>query len=53
MRTPDFEHSTLRVLRGEKPERVPLFELFMNDTIYTQLAGHGRRDDSRLEHICA
>ena len=51
MRTPDFEHNTLRVLRGEKPERVPLFELFMNDTIYTQLAGHGRRDDSRLEHM--
>lgn len=51
MRTPDFENNTLRVLRGEKPNRVPLFELFMNDTIYTELAGHGRQDDTQLGHM--
>lgn len=51
MRTPDFENNTLRVLRGEKPERVPLFELFMNDPIYTRLAGHGLQEDTQLGHM--
>ena len=42
MRIPDFENNTLRVL---------LFELFMNDTIYTQLAGHGLQDDTQLGYM--
>ena len=51
MRTPDFENNTLRVLRGEKPERVPLFELFMNDPVHTRLAGHGLQEDTQLGHM--
>ncbi len=41
MRRPDFEHNLLRVLRGEKPERATLYELFLNDEYYERLAGHG------------
>ena len=33
MRTPDFEHNLLKILRREKAERATLFELFLNDTI--------------------
>ena len=48
---PEVERQDLRVLRGEKPERVPLFELFMNDPIYTRLAGHGLQEDTQLGHM--
>ena len=41
MRKPDFEHNTLRALRGEIPERPTLFELFLNETMYRNFAGHG------------
>ena len=40
MREPNFEGNLLRVLRGEKPQRATLFELFMNPTMYRYLAGH-------------
>ena len=48
MRTPDFENNTLRILQGKKPQRATLFELFMNDTFYRTMAGHGPVDDTRL-----
>ena len=48
MRTPDFENNTLRILQGGKPERIALFELFMNDTFYRTVTGHGPVDDTRL-----
>lgn len=38
MRKPDFEN-LLKVLRREKPSRPTLFEFFMNDVIYSELAG--------------
>lgn len=41
MRKPDFENNLLRVLRGEKPQRATMFELFLNDALYEELAGHG------------
>ncbi len=40
MREPNFEGNLLRVLRGERPQRATLFELFMNPTMYRHLAGH-------------
>lgn len=40
MRRPDFERNTLRALRGGKPERAVLFELFLNADLYARLAGH-------------
>lgn len=41
MRTPDFEHNLLPALRGEKPARATLFELFLYQELYETLAGHG------------
>lgn len=44
-RTPDFENNLLRVLKKEKPQRATLFEMFMNNDIYTYLAGHGAPEE--------
>lgn len=41
MRKPDFEHNLLPALRGEKPQRATLFELFLYEDLYIKLAGHG------------
>lgn len=37
-RTPDFEHNMLKVLRGERPERGTLFELFLSEKYLRLLA---------------
>lgn len=47
MRKPDF-NELLKVLHREKPSRPVLFEFFMNDNIYQQLAGvklHNENDN--------
>lgn len=51
MRKPDFEHNTLRILRGQKAERATLFELFLNPEFYERLAGRKPADSSRLEQL--
>ena len=40
---PDF-NQLLRVLKGEKPDRPVLFELFLNDDLYSQLADSSQYD---------
>ena len=37
-RTPDFEHNMLKILRGERPERGTLFELFLSEKYLRLLA---------------
>ena len=51
MRTPDFEHNLLKILRREKAERATLFELFLNDTIYEVLAGHPQQEEGAVGHL--
>lgn len=51
MRQPDFERNLLRVLRGEKPQRATLFELFLNPTFYERLAGHGVQEPGELGYL--
>lgn len=41
----------LRVLKGEKPERATLFELFLNNDLYCHLAGHKAAEESPLGHL--
>ncbi|MBQ8610493.1 MAG: hypothetical protein IJ412_02170 [Oscillospiraceae bacterium] len=50
MRKPDFEHNLLRALRGERPERATMFELFLYDELYERLAGHGWDGKTRLSY---
>lgn len=50
-RTPDF-NNILKVLNRQKPDRPTLFEFFLNDTLYQQLAGFRIAENaSRLERI--
>lgn len=51
MRRPDFEHNTLRALRGGKPERATLFELFLNNDMYAHLAGHKPLEEGYGGHL--
>ncbi len=51
MRKPDFEHNTLRILNGQKPERATLFEIFLNTEFYERLAGRKAKDATRLEQL--
>lgn len=51
MRKPDFEHNTLKILRGQKAERATLFEIFLNTEFYERLAGRKAKDASRLEQL--
>jgi uroporphyrinogen decarboxylase len=51
MRKPDYEHNTLRILRGQKAERATLFEIFLNTEFYERLAGRKAKDASRLEQL--
>lgn len=44
-RTPDF-NNLLKVLNRQKPERPTLFEFFLNDSLYQQLAGYQIREDA-------
>ena len=46
MRTPDFTHNLLPILKGGRAERATIFELFLNDDFYARLAGHGPVDDT-------
>lgn len=48
MPAPDFERNTLRVLRGEKPERTTLCEIGICMSYYEYMAGHKRQDASLL-----
>ncbi len=46
-RKPDF-NNLLKLLRREKPDRPTLFEFFLNDALYSRLAGediNGQKDD--------
>lgn len=47
---PDIEN-LLRVLRGEKTDKVPLFELFMDDPISEYFAGHPADETDELGHL--
>lgn len=51
MRTPDFEHNMLRILKKEKAERATLFELFLNGPIYEVLAGHCQQEAGILGYL--
>lgn len=49
---PDFERNTLRILRGEKAERVVLFDFFLNDQYYRKLAGRDPNPADELDYTC-
>jgi len=53
-REPNFDNM-LKVLKGELPERPTLFELFMNDELYSRLAGEkivAGMDPLTADRIC-
>ncbi|MGN0742253.1 MAG: uroporphyrinogen decarboxylase family protein [Candidatus Fimadaptatus sp.] len=47
---PDFSRF-LKMLRHEPVERPVLFELFLNEPLYRELAGYAPADDSTLAHL--
>lgn len=47
---PDFGRF-LKMLRHEPVDRPVLFELFLNEPLYQELAGHGPADDSQTAHL--
>ncbi len=51
MRRPDFEANTLRILKGELPQRATLFEIFLNRELYERLAGRRAEPYEGLEKL--
>ncbi|MBQ6706007.1 MAG: hypothetical protein IJN07_00655 [Clostridia bacterium] len=48
-RVPDFNNNLLRVLKGEKPQRATLFELFLSDGHYSLLAGRNCNGNTAVD----
>ena len=48
---PDFERNVHRILKGERPERATLFELFIDTAVCKKTVGHDFEDDTPLSVI--
>lgn len=43
---PDFENNTLKILKGKRPERATLFELFIDTAVCKSIVGHDFEDNT-------
>lgn len=50
-REPDFDNNLLRVLKGQKPNRATLFELYFDAPYYPILAGYNKQGDDILSDL--